>query len=105
MPPKSRAEANAARAARAVARSGRLPGPVPPPAATEGTPTEARTPPSRPAPSAPGTAATPGSVASVVSPNDLSGFPPLGAEDAASTAGGATTAKPEFHHGEYTSSG
>ena len=33
MPPKSRAEANAARAARAAARTGRLPDPVPPPAA------------------------------------------------------------------------
>ena len=76
MPPKSRAEANAARAARAAARTGRLPDPVPPPAASEDAPIEACSPPLRPAPSTPGAAATPEPVASVVSPDDLSGFPP-----------------------------
>ena len=94
MPPKSRAEANAARAARVAARAGLSPAPGPPSAASEGTPTGACTPPSRPVPSAPGTAATPESVASVVSPDDLTGFPPLGAAASVSPTGGAPATKP-----------
>ena len=44
-------------------------------------------------PPAPGTAATPESVASVVSPDDLTGFPPLGAAASVSPTGGAPATK------------
>ena len=67
MPPKSRAEAAASRAARVAARSNRSPAAAPSPAARGDTPGEARTPLSRLAPQASGTVATPGSIASVVS--------------------------------------
>ena len=69
MPPKSRAEAAASRAARAAARSNRSPAAAPSPAARGDTPGGARTPLSRLAPQASGTVATPGSIASVVSPD------------------------------------
>ena len=87
MPPKSRAEAAASRAARAAARSNRSPAAAPSPAARGDTPGGARTPLSRLAPQASGTVATPGSIASVVSPDDLAGFPPLGADAPGPVAG------------------
>ena len=85
MPPKSRAAANADRAARAAARAGRSPAPVPPPAAGGGNRDEACNTPSQPAPPAPGSAATPAPMDSVVSPADLSAFPPLEAATSVSS--------------------
>ena len=94
MPPKSRAAANADRAARAAARAGRSPAPVPPSAAGGGNRVEACTTPSQPAPPAPGSAATPAPMDSVVSPADLSAFPPLEAATSVSPAGGAPASAP-----------
>ena len=94
MPPKSRAEAAASRAARAAARSNRSPAAATSPATHGDTPGGARTPPFQLALQAAGTAATSGTVASVVSPDDLAGFPPLGADASGSAEGGIAAPAP-----------